>query len=106
METGGLTVAVAEALLSDEAVFQFILDSEGMQRGGLILGTGILLEESMGKRCFRCQPIHRIKGQDTLKEIHSCDEMKRGSEQERKGKGKETLRWCNLTSSLRAKLYV
>lgn len=30
LDAGGLTIAVAEALLSDEAVLQLILNAEGM----------------------------------------------------------------------------
>lgn len=71
MDVGSLAVAAAETLLSDETVLQFILYAEWMRGGGLVIGTGILLEEGMGKCCFSCQPIHGVKGQDTLKEVHS-----------------------------------
>lgn len=70
VDAGDLTVAVAEALLGNQAVFQLVLDAEGMRRGGLILWTGVLLEERMGQRCFRCQPIYGVKGQDMLQEVH------------------------------------
>lgn len=71
VDAGGPTVAVAEALLVDEAVLQLVLDAERMRRGGLILGTRVLLEEGVGQRCFSRQPIHGVKGQDALKEVHS-----------------------------------
>lgn len=69
VDAGGLTAA--EALLGDEVVLQFVLDVEGVRGGGLILGTGVLLEKGMGQGCFSRQPIHGVKGQDTLKEVHS-----------------------------------
>lgn len=82
MDAGDLTVAVAEAVLGDEAVLQFILDAEGMRWGGLVLRTGVLLKERMGQRCLSCQPIHGVKGQDTLKEVHGWEEKKKGSASE------------------------
>lgn len=46
MDASSLTVA--EAMLRDEAVLQFVLDAKGMHWGGLILWTGILLKEGVG----------------------------------------------------------
>lgn len=86
VDAGGLTVAVAEALLGDEAVLQLVLDAEGMQRGGLVLWTGVLLEEGMGQCCFSRQPIHGVKGQDALEEVHGWEEKKMGSVKEEEEK--------------------
>lgn len=71
VDAGGLAVAAAQALLGDEAVLQLVLDAKGMQRGGLILRTGVLLEERMGQCCLSSQSIHGVKRQDTFQKVHS-----------------------------------
>lgn len=77
LDAGGLTIAVAEALLSDEAVLQLILNAEGMRWSGLVLWTRVLLKEGVRQRRFSCQAIHGVKGQDTLKEVHSWEGKRR-----------------------------
>lgn len=45
-----------------------------MRWGGLVLWTGVLLEEGMGQRCLSRQPIHGVEGQDTLKKVYSWED--------------------------------
>lgn len=76
MDAGSLTVAAAEALLSDEAV-KLVFDTERMRGGGLIIGTGVLQKKRVRQGCFSCQAIHGVKGQNTLEKVHSWKEEER-----------------------------
>lgn len=71
VHAGHLTVAVTKALLSDEAVLQFILDAERMQGRGLVLQAGVLQEEGVRQGCLCRQPVHGVEGQDTFQDVHS-----------------------------------
>lgn len=70
VDAGEPAVAVAEALLRHQAVLQLVLNAEGVRRGGLILRAGILLQERVGQSRLGSQPIHGVKGQDVLQEVH------------------------------------
>lgn len=59
--TGSLAQTIAETVSREQAVFQFVLDTEGLHRGGLIFGTRVLAQEGVGERRLGRQSVHGVE---------------------------------------------